>query len=148
MNAANSLRAEMLRAAVSMIGTDQIAWPLTVQLVCPCGVAVQHFTEEQWRALTEDDDTTDAQADSPGSVDDCERPLSEREEDALEAAADRQWRSSMDLAARAGYEYDGTWRGSVKVLIDRALLERQRGTKRLRRTLKEWTRATDSESDD
>jgi hypothetical protein len=72
----------------------------------------------------------------PDSVPECPAvlaPLSPTQEDALEAAADGEWRSSIDLAGEAGWPYGGHWRGLIADLVRRGLMERDRRTKRLRR---------------
>lgn len=117
----HSPRGDLLRAAVAAFGADKIPWPLTVRVQGGNGVGASwRFTEDEWRAML---------ADEVGET----GPLSELEEDALEGA-DRIWRTSADLAGRTGVEYTGHWRSAVAELVRRGFLERQRGTRRLRRT--------------
>lgn len=74
-------------------------------------------------------------ATAPDSVPDCPpvpAPLSACAQDALEAAADGEWHTSIELAGEAGWPYSGRWRGVVAELVRRGLLERDRRTKRLR----------------
>jgi hypothetical protein len=58
--------------------------------------------------------------------------LDQRASDAIEAADDT-WRSSLELAARAGWPYGGTWRVTIAHLVHAGLLERNRQTRKLRR---------------
>ncbi len=133
-----SLRAELLRAAIRAIGTDSICWPLIVRVkACDGSALTLHaFNEKEWLELSVDI------PDDPEELSE----LSELEEDALEAA-DRQWRTSADLAARTGVEYTGHWRGAVASLIRRDLLERQKGTRKLRRTETSHERPADLPED-
>jgi hypothetical protein len=59
--------------------------------------------------------------------------VDQRALDALEAAADGQWRSSLELAALAGYAYGGQWRQAMSRLVQAGKLERHRRTRKLRR---------------
>lgn len=74
----------------------------------------------------------DTQGDAPGTDSGPDGPaLCPMAADALEAA-DGTWRTSQDLAIRAGWSYGGRWRGVVCKLIREGLLERNR-RKELRR---------------
>ncbi len=130
-----SLREALLRAAIAALGANAIVFPILVRVKCRDGGLVLHaFHQHEWEALS---------AASEGTS-----PLTELQEDCLEAAEDKQWRSSQDLAKATGVEYTGYWRSGVAELLRRGLLERQPGTKRLRRTGAPHARPTDSDMEE
>jgi hypothetical protein len=130
-NAALRTLRTQLAAVLSKFLGDDFRWPVTVRVESRSGELRLEFKPSDDAAPAVDPARPPETRPDPRP--DPRHHLTPMSADCLEAA-DATWRSSADLAQRAGWTYYARWRGAVGRLVQAGYLERQDGTKKLRVT--------------
>jgi hypothetical protein len=145
---------EFARLAAQLLGGD-VAWPIRVTLKDRCGTAHQLYLEAPAGGA---DAAPDAERDTSGTgvppavppavPPVVPRPAKKKKKSlpeldaavraspvarAVLAAAGLAWQETVDLATAAGQTYCGRFRQHVAALVRLGYLERQAGTKKLRK---------------